>query len=722
MASFRLRLHFSAVLFYGTLAFILLHTLLWKTGTHTAGYDFFAYNWNFWWTRHALTTPELNLFESDFIMFPAETTFGFHTLTLFWFPLWAVLEPLIGTLAAVNVILWLGCAFNGYTLFAFLRSERVAPGLALIGGAALQAFPIARYFYYNTHLNLFDWFWLSVHLLLWKQIANAVEAGHWRRLALGVTVQGAALWGLALTDLQFPIFVSFLLVPYGLLTLWKSSQRWLLIAAGIVTVALSLLLMWFVGPLPYLLDFAGTRVTSPVEERPGIPLLRGFFCMSDTWWDWAMPSVGAFVTLVIFLSLLWAVWRFRGTSLRQWFWFALGLPPLILSLGSDLHIAGMKIPLPYRLVYDITDGMFRMPWRLAPVFLAAGMIFAGLLWTPRFTRLRAGRFFLIAGLLWLLFLDVRLFEWGPLQPLVPEYRFYELIGEEDGDYGIVEIPTGAGTGEVLLGDPRAIQFEYYGITHQKRMVNGFIARAPLEHYWYLHLDDPMMAWLGQRRDLEPEAVRQQLRERIFNFPIGYLVLHQDYVEANGKRPEEILAFFNAQPDLVCPWIVEGNAVVYRTAWHPAGCPARIPPEIEPEVYQIDIGISGDEPYLGWGWHWAEAVSGITLRWAGDRPDTTLFFDLPPGEYELTLSSQAFGEPRELSLWLNGNQLASPVSVGTETLEAHTFRLPAEVVGDGKNLRLTLAYDGWIVPAEVQGSSDQRKLAVAVDWVRFRRLD
>jgi hypothetical protein len=717
----RWQLHFAAVLFYATLAFILLHTLLWKTGTHTAGYDFFAYNWNFWWTRHALTTPELNLFESDFIMFPAKTTFGFHTLTLFWFPLWAVLEPFTGTLAAVNIILWVGCALNGYMLFAFLRSEGIAAGLALLGGTALQAFPIARYFYYNTHLNLMDWFWLSAHLLLWKQIAAAVEAQQWRKLARWVVIQGVALWGLALTDLQFPIFVGFLLVPYGLFTLWKSSHRWLLLAAGIVSVAWSLVLMWFAGPLPYMLDFSGTRVTSPVEQRPGVPLPDGFFRMSPTWWDWATPSVGAFVTLTILISLVWALWRLRQTSIRQWFWFVLVLPPFILTLGSDLSIAGTKIPLPYRLVYDITDGMFRMPWRLAPVFLAAGMIFAGLIWTPLLTHLRTRRLFLVAGLFWLLLLDVRLFEWGPLQPLLPDYTFYHIIGEEDGDYSIVEIPTGAGTGEVLLGDPRAIQFEYYGIIHQKRMVNGFIARAPLEHYWYLHLDDPMMAWLGQRRDLEPERVRQQLRERISQFPIGYFVLHQDYVEANGKRPEEILAFFNAQPDLVCPWVVEGKAVVYRTTWHPAGCPARIPPEIEPGIYQIDIGTSGDERYLGWGWHWAEVVSGITLRWAGDQPNTTLFFDLPPGEYDISLSTQAFAEPRELSLSVNDVLLEPSVSIGTETLETHTFYLPAEVVGPGKNLRLTLVYDGWIVPAEVQGSGDQRKLAVAVDWVRFVQI-
>jgi hypothetical protein len=722
-----LKLHTAAVLFYGLLAFILLNPILWKTGSHTAGYDFFQYNWNFWWTRHALSSPDLSLFESNYIMFPAVTTYGYHTLTLFWFPLWAVTEPIIGTLAAVNLILWVGCLWNGYALFALLRSEKVAAGLALLGGAALQCFPIARYFYYNTHLNLFDWFWLPVHLLIWKQIVRAVDQRNYRRLVFWVLVQSLGLWGLALTDLQFPLFVGFLLVPYGLLTLWRSSQRIGLAAVGAVTVGLSLLLMWFAGPLSYMVAFEGTRVTSPVEERPGIPLFRGFFLMSDTWWDWATPSVGAFITLLLLISVLWGIWQFRQSTWLRWFWLALVVPPLVLSLGADLHLGETTIPLPYRLVYDITDGQFRMPWRLAPVFVVAGMVFAGLTWTEYFERLRSRRMLLSAGLFLLLAVDVRLFETAPLQPVLTEYTFYEAIGQEDGNYGVVEIPTGAGTGEVLLGDPRAIQFEYYGIIHEKPMVNGFIARAPLEHYWYLQTDDPMMAWLGQRRDLEPERVRRDMRQRISEWTIGYFVLHQDYVLANGGRPEEILGYFNAQPDLVCPVWIEGAAVVYRTSANPLGCPSRVPPEVESNVYQIDIGASGDERYLGWGWHWAETVSGVTLRWAGDQtrvPQTTLFFDLPPdANYELSLSAQAFWEARELRVLINDIPL-EPVTglrVETDFLQTLTFQLPMDVLGNGKDLRLQLVFDGWVIPAEVVGTDDERQLAVAVDWVKLKEV-
>lgn len=719
------RLHGLALLFYGVLSFITLHKIIFLNGTHTAGYDFFAYNWNFWWTRYSLTTPGIEMFESNFVMFPAVSNYGFHTLTQFWFPVWAVFEPLVGTLTAVNIILFIGCLLNGYLTFTLLRSERIVPGLALLGGAALQILPISRYFYYNTHLNLMDWFWVPAHLLLWKRIVLEIEARRFRTAAVWAGLHGAALWGLGLTDLQFPIFVAFALIPYGLLTLWRASNRIGVILAGGLSVSVCLLLLWFAGPLPWMLEFSGTRVTSPVEDRPGIEFPAGFLSTSKTWWDWSTPTTGRFVTLVVLISSLAAAAsrtarpapEMKG-EVSKWFWFAVMLPPLIFAMGPTVKIAGNEIPMPFRGLYEITDGMFRMPWRLGPVYVICAMVFVGKTWTlPRQT---AARVALMSSLFYLLAVDVRLFETAPMQPLLHPYQFYEEIGKEEGDYGIVEIPTGAGTGEVLLGDPRAIQFQFYGMTHKKRMVNGFIARAPLENYWYLHLDDPMMAWLGQRRSLEAHTVTEQMRERIFSWPIGYFVLHKDYVIANSGRPEEIIGYFNSLRELVCPWRIEGNALVYRTTYHPAGCPSRIPPEIEAGVYQVDIGSADDQRFIGWGWHYAESVAGLTLRWSGDTPLTSVYLDLPPGEYQVTVSAQAFWENRSLELSVNGTKLDEQVAVVVDSLNTYTFSLPAEVVGHGKNLTLVLEYDAWVVPADVLESGDVRKLAVAVDWIRFER--
>jgi hypothetical protein len=728
-----LRFYLLVTGFYALLGFIMLHAIIFTNGTHAAGFDYFNYNWNFWWIRHALSNG-LNVYINNIVMAPHTINFGYHALTAFWYPLWAVLEPWVGTLTAMTVIIFLMCFLNGYVLFVLLIREGVAPALALMGGVILQASPVSRYFYYNNHINLGDWFWLPATILLWQQIVRAVEQGNLRRaLAWGV-VQGVGLWGVGHTDLQFPIFVGFWLVPYGIWTLIKPllrrkyTQALQIITAGIVAVSVAGLLLWFIGPLPYMRAFQGELAPGPVEDRPGIPFPRGYFSLDSVWWWWNTPTLGGNVSILLIASLLIGFTKLRQRMPAQrWFWFIVLLPPLILSMGPTITVFGASIPMPFRIMYDLTNGNFRMPWRLAPIFVAAAVIFIGKTWTPVLPRRILVRVFALVGLLLLIGLDVRLYETAPvgeyIRPVLQPYQFYADIGREMGqpyDHQVIlEVPTAAGTGEVLIGPEKAIQYQFYGMTHHKRTLNGFISRAPVDFFYPIRYDDPLLAWLGQRRLLETDKVEPELRQIIHDWPVGYVVVHQDDIGRNGPTPQEIIGYFNTLDDLLCPIWVERDALVYRTSWHPDGCPARTPPETEPGVYTVDIGASGDERYIGWGWHWPEIIGGgTTWRWTGEYPETRLYVDLPPGQYEVSLAAQAFWEARELRVLANDVLLGDPVRVATDSLQTFTFTLPAEVVGQAKHLTLTLAYDSVIVPKDVGQSDDPRKLAVAVDWVKF----
>ncbi|MEP7294468.1 MAG: hypothetical protein ABI835_21945, partial [Chloroflexota bacterium] len=241
-------------------------------------------------------------------------------------------------------------------------------------------------------------------------------------------------------------------------------------------------------------------------------------------------------------------------------------------------------------------------------------------------------------------------------------------------------------------------------------------------YWYMRTDDPMLAWLGQRRLIEPETVEAQMRQRIFDYPIGYFVIHRDLIGGVGSvTDQEILGYFNSLRDLVCPVWIEGEAIVYRTIWHPDGCPPRIPPQNEAGDYVIDVGSPDDLHYIGWGWHYAEPVGGLTLRWTGEYPQTQLYLDLPPGGYDLTITAQAFYEPRQLRILLNDQPLGDSVTVSVDVLHPYSFSIPAQLIGSGENLKLTLDYDATVVPADVGQGSDTRRLAVAVDTIEFRSM-
>ncbi|MDX1993549.1 MAG: hypothetical protein SF029_14270 [bacterium] len=782
------RLHLLAAAFYALLAVIILHGILFNTNVRIAGFDYFNYNWNFWWIRHALSSG-LNVYESDYVFYPIVSNFGYHALTAFWFPVWSIFEPLLGTFAAVNVILFLGCFLNGYVLFVLLRHLGVAPALALVGGAMLQASPLVRYFYYNTHLNLMDWFWPPAHLLLWWQIVASVEAGRWRRALLWAVTQGVGIWGLGLTDLQMPIFTGFLLVPYGLWTLWKSPRRVRLAGYGLVAVGVGFALLWFAGPLPHMLRFQDELMPGPAEDRPGIPFPGGYLRTYPVWWWWDVPTLGANVTLALVVALIAALTavfiagrkklNHRGQSPQppgpllpqgeggeirslspsplgegfgvrahngiatipppRWFWLAVLIPPLILSMGPTITLFGREILMPYRLMHELTDGMFRMPWRLAPLYIIAAAVFVGQTFTPLLPRLGKARPLMIAAVLLLIGLDVRLYESAPLDPRPLEtavldpapldpaprhYDFYEQIGREQGDpyddFVLIDAPTGRGTGEALLGSWQGIQFQYYGMIHGKRMVNGFVSRASVDDVWPIVTGDPLLSWLGQRIPLDPAAVEAQLRGMVTDWPLGYIVVHEDFIGRTTPTLQEIYGYFNSLPDLLCPVFFEPGAVVYRSTAHPDGCPNRIPPQVEPGVYQVDIGDRGDERYLGWGWHWPEDIAGLSMRWTGEYPQTRLYLDLPPGDYTVEIAAQAFVEARTLRLLVNDVPLGDVQTVSPDTLQTLTFTLPAEVVGDGQHLTLTLDYDGWLVPSEIGQSADPRRLAVLVDWVRFRR--
>ncbi|HEX2908759.1 MAG TPA: hypothetical protein VHO69_17950, partial [Phototrophicaceae bacterium] len=399
--------------------------------------------------------------------------------------------------------------------------------------------------------------------------------------------------------------------------------------------------------------------------------------------------------------------------------------------------AGTQIPMPYQVLHELLGRIFRSPERFGTVFIIPALLFVGRTWGPLLAKYVRWQPVAVLAVL-LVVVESRLYEPMPIQPTPRHYDFYEMMGQERGqpydDYVVVEVPVAAGSGEVWVGDLKALTTQFYGITHEKRMVNGMIGRAPINNFWYLRTDDAMLSWLGQRRYLEPGAVEAQLRERIFAWPIGYVVVHQDLIGREGPTTQEIIGYLNSLDDLLCPLLVEGEAVVYRTAWHPDGCPARIPSEIEPGVYRIDIGSVGDERFIGWGWHWPESVSGLSVRWSGDqqqliageaipnpRPQADLYLDLPPAAYRLSLSAQAFDRDRQLTVRVNGTAVGT-VTVSSAGLATHDVDVPAEIIGSGEQITVSFEYDGTTSAADVGASADTRQLGLMVDWIEFRQID
>jgi hypothetical protein len=359
---------------------------------------------------------------------------------------------------------------------------------------------------------------------------------------------------------------------------------------------------------------------------------------------------------------------------------------LILALGPDITIGGMRLTLPFRWVYRLTGGQYRVPARFVPVATFALIVFAGQTFTPWIARLRRPAWRgLLVGVVMLAYLAdthtfIPLATKSPPQP----YQFYTRMRHEKADYVVLEVPTSPASGTFILGwqtmqswHPEAM---FYGITHEKRMVSGLLSRIRGFEEWYYKLS-PLLAWLGGERGLEPNSASAELARVVagqwgageVTAPVGYVVVHQDWLLPD--RAQEILAFLNAQPSL-CFVEVERDAVLYRTTSHPAGCPVRTPPEIGPRVYRISLGQSGDEGFIGQGWYRKEDVGGTPARWTS--AETLLYAALPPGSaYTLTVRAVAFSTPRTVRVAANSEVLGELVIAPGDWRE-YTLTVPTNV--------------------------------------------
>ena len=702
--------------FYALLALIMLHQPL----IHAPGYvpgaeitDAYHFHWNYWWMRHALSEG-MNLYLTDYVMAPYTANLAYHTLTPFWFPVWALLEPLTGTVHAMNAIFALALTLNGGVFFAFLRVEGVTPGLALVGGVLVMLAPVTFTAVYWTNINLLNWFWLPGIVLVWRQIVLT------RGLRWTITL-GLMLWAMLLCDLQYAIFGLFFVVPYGLWTLWHSAGRGRLVLLGAGAVTVALVLVWVAGPLPYLNDLnrAGLAPT-PAERAYAVRFPQAWVWNLDP--NGGMVSLGA-VILPLALIAVVAGWRVRTSEVRapltppRGFWLLVALPPLIFT-------AGTQIPLFYAAFHDLFGGMFRYPERLTMLVIMALAAFALRTLSPSVQKRRVWRYALPVVLVLLVSADARLYHSLPVIALPPTYDLYTQIGAEPHDYVIVEVPTGASSGEGIVGSKRYSRLQFYGITHGKRMVNGHVSRAPIAHYWYLRTDDPLFAWLGGRRLLEPTAAEARLASIIPAYPVGYVMVHTDLIEraTTQKTVQEVTGYLNSLNAHLCPPMIEGALLAYRTTWHPAGCDPRTPPEIEPGVYRIDIGAASDRAYIGWGWYFRESiVPGFEVRWMGAPHATTpgateayLYADLPLGAYTLRFAAQAFEVAQDVTVRVDGAPVGT-VTVQPNGVQELTMNIPAAVIGDGVHKTITFDHDRVI-------DAGSRDLALLVDWVAFELAD
>jgi hypothetical protein len=733
--------------------------------------DYYHFHWNLWWVRHAVLTGQ-NLWYTNMVLAPFTHNLTYHSLTPSLLPVYMVFEPLLGHLRTANLIIWASFTATGGLMFALLRREGISRPGALLGGLALAYSPYMLDHAASGHLNLLTVFWIPAVVMLWKKTvaagcnhtprrAHKARSLHTQNVGAGfqtcpgrvrrtegshpplqknqpdtqdsyslfapvmwASLTGITLWGMWFTDTLIVLWGGLVLGPLALFDLLDAADRRArlrLVGLGALALVITMTLSWFLGPLQPTLDF-------DTSDLPPARLLTSrYYSLDFDSLYWPKPGrvqrygVEHDETLGTVLLVLTVTGLFvRNGDRRRWRWLIAALVPLVLALGPDITLFGARIPMPFRVIYELFGGQMRTPIRFLPPATAALIVFLARTYDPWLRRVRSisvRNAVTLAAVLVLLF-DYGAFKRFPTLDALPPYDFYEMMRDEhydDYDYVVLEVPSGPFTGWRDVGShPEAM---VYGITHEKRMVSGLLSRIPIhEHLFYEQ--SPLMGWLTGSRPLVADRVIGELSEIVRDWPVGYVVVHQDWM--TPERTQETLALFNGHPAL-CFIEVERDAVLYRTTSHPKGCPPRLPPETEPGLYTIDFGAHGDEGFIGHGWYWPEDVGGVAARWAGGGPEALLYASLPTGSaYDLTVRATAFAEPRTVTVVANAEPLGT-FTVRPGTWTEHALTIPADLVARaGGDLVFSLTADGLVSAADLGLSDDARPLALAYDCVNFRQ--
>lgn len=480
------------------------------------------YFWDLWWFTNSLASPELQLAYSHFIFYPEGSSLAFNSFPFFNLFLGWLIQPVVGPVAAYNLLILFSFVLAGLGMFLLLR-YLVGDFLASFVGGFVFAFNPSHFGHSLHHLELTTIGFLPLFTLCF---IKAVRTGRRRDLV------GAAVFYLlsALSAWYYLVFPTvFMLAAYG----WLACRRWrlvlpdLLAKIGIIVGSAALILSPWLVPmlvtgLQYpeivlpghdtnVVDLAGLVVPDPYHlfgrTEPVAALNRRF-----TGYPWEFTGYLGLANLLLIALAYRNIRREAGPCLLGLLGF------LFLALGPRLHVLGTMtaIVLPFELAKHLPLlAHMRAPGR----FIVYAYLFLGIvvalavkqLWaaTAASTRRRAG----LVALLALLFLDFGAVctETTPVY-LPPAYRAIPASGEP---FGILELPYR------YYDQRRQMLFQ---TRHGIPTTSGYISRK---------VGSSLLERL-ETTDLERQ------RAQLLEAKVKYIVVHKD-LYPGGRAPSELAA-------------------------------------------------------------------------------------------------------------------------------------------------------------------------------------
>ncbi|MCP4539321.1 MAG: hypothetical protein GY832_19470 [Chloroflexi bacterium] len=456
--------------------------------------DNWIFYWNNWWLERAITEGQ-NWFTTPNLFYPQGADLVAHSNSFLNSLLAMPLKPLVGPVAAYNLVLLFGLWVGAVGMFLFVYDDVRHVPAALLAGFIFSFAPYhLTQLLAHAHLGSIHWWpWYALFLrraLREKRTIDALLAGLFAALTLWTGLQLAvllALWTVVyigarlLRERQSWQHVIRTVNLIGIVTLILSApllipiaQNWEELAAG--TIAFDEGLTNQTDILAYLLPptyhpLAGSRISS-VYER---------FVANKA----AMPYLGYTALVLATISIL----SRRKTAL---FWLLNAGLWITLAAGSALRINGHlypQIPLPYRFIGRIFPiAAIRAPDRFNLLLVFSLAVSAGL-----------GAAYLAKRYRWLLiplallliaeYASIPLPAWD-LPAVSPFLERMAADAQKETTYGVIDYP---------MGYTISKQWLYFQTIHGKPMVEGHISRYTIQDYAFI-ASHPLLRALYQKAD------------------------------------------------------------------------------------------------------------------------------------------------------------------------------------------------------------------------------
>jgi hypothetical protein len=519
-------------------------------------YDVYVNMWANWWTREAISQG-LDFYNTDYILFPQGTSLAFFSFSHANTALWLLLAPAIGRVAAYNVPMLLAYTLSGFSMYLLVHHLTHSRCAGFIAGLVFAFCPYHMYESAHPNLAAVQWmplFVLSLHRMLYDKEANRF----WQPLLGALWFLLTALSGWHLMLLLAGWTTVYLLYEYCTNRgAWVSAaSRRLILLVGLVALSL----IPFVWPIAR--DYLTTDTTfATVEIQEGLgndllaflvphqrhPVLGSFFARIHDEIGYARRRPAYLGWAAIGL----AVGGVIAARRRSHVWLLAGLVFGVLSLGLQIKASG-KALLPFHLPWAVPIiKVLRHPYRLNTlVFLSLAVLVGyGAKHLSRRIALR-GRLLAGAGsalLSCVLLLEYLVRPFPTTEPL--RSPFAQQLAEERGDFAVADFPMGRQPDK---------HYMFYQTTHGKKIVGGFVSRAPDDAYAFVS-GDPLLGPLLAGKAPDPALHTQKQLASLASHGIRYIILHQRLLDDAERQ-----AWRERLTNFPTPFYEDSGLVAYRT--------------------------------------------------------------------------------------------------------------------------------------------------------------